>query len=715
MICKNRVDIKYRYWSLGKEKARNNPWVVPESTKELCWSDMTGIFLLPQDDKELLNRIKKFTLKEFGMSFKNFKGHLYRDFVLKGKTPDWELPRYTKARIWWPQFIEWKQSEEAQIQSEKNKLNSAKNTAPHRLGTGGYIGKRKQFEQYEKDLLDKGITPVTIDWTDRAKMYLFGRGAKLAADGSLITITAESRRVADRLVEIHQQVKEGKFVPVREHDELTVATGRPEKGGRTRGVGLFSWKEAFTQYIELYRKRRGRPSPQEHEEFRAMLREDMRDVMPEVLAEHMQQIQDGGAQLLDDIHMQPLPQSTEHVRSSCASADAAQDDTGHFPVDDITTRRPCKLMHPMSNILIKVGAGVAVPDDPFLAMFPCPVGYARVEVEQVGRKFKNLPLEIPPEEGITTLRKALHYMIAWPKRHISFDPDDSDESSSDGSGPKRSNNNPLPPPREPTPPPREPTPPPREPTPPRESTTPPKAPLRKKQRTSAKTSIDLHSQPPKEQISSKKVGAKRQKSSATVLDTDDPVALAAHVAAEVRRQLAPRVPEPKEPIPKDAVEHFVTMMKSVAPSPVSDYERIVSKPSIQRQARHLLDQSKAKSEGFQVLTEQQRLEKEFLDEIGVANINELENLPEAPLRCAWKFGKPMLFQSQVTNLTNKLHWLHNWYMQESSRGRKSILCKLPADVFHHEFLGFFEIEFRELYQFYHSDMLETGFVQLFIL
>ena len=74
-----------------------------------------------------------------GRIFKNFKGKLYRDYHLKGRTPDWD--DYPTVKDFWNDFVGYRDSEEAKKISEANKTNSQKNIYPHRIGSRGYVRK----------------------------------------------------------------------------------------------------------------------------------------------------------------------------------------------------------------------------------------------------------------------------------------------------------------------------------------------------------------------------------------------------------------------------------------------------------------------------------------------------------------------------------------------------------------------------------------------
>ena len=91
----------------------------------------------------------------------------------------------------------------------------------------------------------KGIAPATLDWPERAKHYYFAHGGKLNPEDGTLLPGDQLRETAARLVELIRHTAEGSFVPDRENDELTMALGTKEHGGRCRGKGVIPWKEAF--------------------------------------------------------------------------------------------------------------------------------------------------------------------------------------------------------------------------------------------------------------------------------------------------------------------------------------------------------------------------------------------------------------------------------------------------------------------------------------
>jgi len=52
---------------------------------------------------------------------------------------------------------------------EKAKENASKKVYHHTLWQGGYKLAKPKWEKMEQDLIDKGITPATINWPKRSK------------------------------------------------------------------------------------------------------------------------------------------------------------------------------------------------------------------------------------------------------------------------------------------------------------------------------------------------------------------------------------------------------------------------------------------------------------------------------------------------------------------------------------------------------------------
>ena len=79
--------------------------------------------------------------------------------------------------------------------------------------------------------MDRDIRPVTWDWPERSKWWLFAIGVTLnQTDGSLI-MPGEMQEVARDLVTAIDEAKQGTFQPQRENNELTRALKNSEHPG----------------------------------------------------------------------------------------------------------------------------------------------------------------------------------------------------------------------------------------------------------------------------------------------------------------------------------------------------------------------------------------------------------------------------------------------------------------------------------------------------
>ena len=171
--------------------------------------------------------------------------------ISKEKTvPRFEGP-LEKQKNHWPAFLAFKESEEGRKRSQTNKANAAKKVYNHTMGSGGYKAALPKFDKLEEDLRAKGITPATEEFPRRARNWLLGHGAKYDEAGNII-ISKKIEAPFAALVKVFEDVKEGKFKPDRDEDELTKALGNPEHGGWTRGWGGYPWSCGFSESDCLY-------------------------------------------------------------------------------------------------------------------------------------------------------------------------------------------------------------------------------------------------------------------------------------------------------------------------------------------------------------------------------------------------------------------------------------------------------------------------------
>jgi hypothetical protein len=86
----------------------------------------------------------------------------------------------------------------------------------------------------ENDLLAKGVEPVSQNWPDRVRTWVFGNGGALDPEtGEVVFADPKLAIPMKKIDEAIKEVEEGRFHPDREKDVLTKALGNPEHPGRT--------------------------------------------------------------------------------------------------------------------------------------------------------------------------------------------------------------------------------------------------------------------------------------------------------------------------------------------------------------------------------------------------------------------------------------------------------------------------------------------------
>ncbi|CAN6372085.1 unnamed protein product [Urochloa humidicola] len=153
-IVRDNVPIKYQCW-IGK---KDPTWTVPDSVKELCWGKLLERFTFPGE--EAMKVAKKKALKTVGESFKQFRCALHK-LVKEGTEPDWLV--HPSQRPYWPEFVEYKLSEEAKAISEKNSENAQKNPFPHTNGSRGIVRKMPEWDAELDELERNGVERETED------------------------------------------------------------------------------------------------------------------------------------------------------------------------------------------------------------------------------------------------------------------------------------------------------------------------------------------------------------------------------------------------------------------------------------------------------------------------------------------------------------------------------------------------------------------------
>src|SRR5512141_647236 len=246
-VVRDNVLVSKVYWHRTRARGDNDSFV-PESEKEMLWTTMLETFTLPAGTE---NIVKQWTLKKMAEQFQSFKGDLYKKYILKGLTPNFDV--FPKLRDHWDEFVAYKTGQQGQEMMASNKENAAKKKYHHHLGSGGYSVAKPKWEEMEASLLERGIEPATTKWPDRSKFWYYAHGGTLnLVDGSLV-FSDQIHEAASRLTDAVEASSQDTFRPDREKDELSLALQTPEHPGRTRGKGVIPWKIGFKEDIHTYR------------------------------------------------------------------------------------------------------------------------------------------------------------------------------------------------------------------------------------------------------------------------------------------------------------------------------------------------------------------------------------------------------------------------------------------------------------------------------
>nr|CAE01872.2 OSJNBb0028M18.5 [Oryza sativa Japonica Group] len=222
-VVRDNVPVSKVYWRRTRARGDNDSFV-SESEKEMLWTTMLETFTLPAGTE---NIVKQWTLKKMAEQFQSFKGDLYKKYILKGLTPNFDV--FPKLRGHWDEFVAYKTGQQGQAMMVKNKENAAKKKYHHHLVSGGYSVAMPKWEEMEARMIER-------------------------VDGSLV-FGDQIREAASRLTDAVEASSQGTFRPDREKDELSLALQTPEHPGRTRGKGVIPWKIGFKEDIHTYRSR----------------------------------------------------------------------------------------------------------------------------------------------------------------------------------------------------------------------------------------------------------------------------------------------------------------------------------------------------------------------------------------------------------------------------------------------------------------------------
>ena len=425
VLVRDMVPITVAEWNQPKKKNIGATYL-EQRIKDVLFDSMLESFSLPADlPQRRIDKVKEWTLSKMAQQFNNWKKKLWKKY--EKKTPSF-TGHLEKLKDVWPQFVAYKKSAVFLKRSTQNKLNAKKKKYHHTLGSGGYKTALSKWEAYENELRQKGITPQTDDWPDRSKFWMYAHGAALDPDTGLIVAKGKWRkritRVVKKLVDAIDLVRQGKYVPDREDDELSLALGNKEHWGRCRGRGAgVGYLEGFPKDAATYRKH-CRGKKKEAERFAALERQVQ--AVQEQLASISQQRE--SQVRVEDPAADACPSQRKSSVGSTQLQDPAVDEpvaepsAAHYPVDDITEKTNCELHAPMLNITCPVATGYALPHQPGATFHfgVIPAGFARVGVTKIMSGMNSIELEIPGAEGEKTLGDVELGIVLWKKNLIKF-------------------------------------------------------------------------------------------------------------------------------------------------------------------------------------------------------------------------------------------------------------------------------------------------------
>jgi hypothetical protein len=200
------------------------------------------------------------------------------------------------------------------------------------------------------------------------------------------------------------------------------------------------------------------------------------------------------------------------------------------------------------------------------------------------------------------------------------------------------------------------------------------------------------------------------------------------VDADVKRQLAPKQPEPKEKIDPTKAKQFLKNLTRPPPSLPSNYDRSIMKSHKEHVQRS--GSSSARGKTIPQLGEQKNQScpplNVFSDidydpevaahDLGFTLAQYLGQVefPTADLAYRYQHGKPLVRPEEVRLLPTQMRRLHEWYMEASKEGSNWLMVGIRDE---HYFSGNDEIniEFDELFQLYNQDAIDKSIVSCYCL
>ena len=412
-LVRDNLDITIRQWR-----------DVSDDVKNQMWNKLVTRFVLPGGSEEL---VKKYTMKQFAINFRNWRSEMNTKFAKKGLDP---TKKYKISAGQWAVFLEQRSSPDFISLSEANSELSKKNKYRHHLGTGGYKRQVPKWRQEDAEKKAAGLPTLSEQLGERTANWIRARKPRETESGvSFDDPTVEE--AAKNIYAIAAKQSQGTFKPQRERDILTAGLGNPEHPGRVRGISSKEgWKEGFGPQWEGLYKKRDRYKEEMANYFKEEAKKEFKGLMSEMLSnpppELMQQLAMASAMSVQQMttpQMQIIPAAQTPASTEGTTIPSSVASTGNkvrYPVDDITRPVACTLVirYGINNQRTKkVATGLAIPGRKFHGN-DIPEEYCRVEVTTVVQGYEDDMLDIPGPEGIETLGQAIKNFILWPRRDV---------------------------------------------------------------------------------------------------------------------------------------------------------------------------------------------------------------------------------------------------------------------------------------------------------
>nr|KYP66998.1 hypothetical protein KK1_013315 [Cajanus cajan] len=358
------------------------------------WQDIQQNFDIPNTEV-----MRRKMLSALATRWRDFKTFLTREYVFGERQNETPCLKYQITDEEWMQFRATRLDPSWQAKRIAAQERQAKNDAPHLLSRGGYERKKKEMKKARAEAA--GVESADrVESPPRHEMWI---AARTKSDGQM---TSESARVvADKIEGLVEQSTQGSFVSDGRNDILTTAIGRPEHGGRVRGVGG-SWS-----HRDFFGARSSRSTVDSCSQ-EVMQRMEQRLEMQ--FEEKLKNIQKEFEQKFELLARSQQQTAVAHdgvrvsTKGSCAAPDPSPDQT-HTDVPN-----QCEL-YVEDDPPRLVAIGRVFEGGSTIHGVPLQPDWTRVVVDQVQDAAAPVPL---PNTEVQLVGQATGTFLAWPKRLV---------------------------------------------------------------------------------------------------------------------------------------------------------------------------------------------------------------------------------------------------------------------------------------------------------